>query len=264
MSYVAATASQDRLVTTLFVACLVHGLLIMGLSFKQLLPNRASVAPSLEVVLVHNRSQTDIEPDDAHYASEQNLSGSGTTTEQVRAQSQIATHVVADNLGAEDGGALRDQRREAAPDSLSLVATRSLSSRRLQALRERSDDPQERTELARLMQAQAARDELVSEIDENSQLHSPELKELFISVNTRQANVARYLALWKKKIEQVGTLNFPSDELLDGLQGNPTLEVAIRADGALHEVRVRETSDHPRIDQSAMRIVRLASPVDPS
>ena len=89
------------------------------------------------------------------------------------------------------------------------------------------------------------------------------MNELFVSVNTRESKVARYLALWKRKIEQVGTLNFPSDDLLAGLTGNPTLEVAIRADGELHEVLVLESSNHPRLDQSAMRIVRLASPFEP-
>lgn len=263
MSYAAATASQDRLVTTMFVAALAHGLLIMGVSFSGFVPSRSDASPSLEVVLVQSRNQTDMAPDEAHYASERNLSGSGTTTERVRAQSRIATARLTNNEGSEDGAALADRLREAAPDSVSLVAARALSKFSVAALREENDEAFERSERARLMRAQTAADELVSELDDTTQLHSPEIKELYVSVNTRQSNVARYLALWKKKIEQVGTLNFPSDELLAGLTGNPTLEVAIRADGALQEVRVRESSNHPRLDHSAMRIVRLASPFEP-
>lgn len=263
MSYAAATASQDRLVTTMFVAALAHGLLIMGVSFSGYLPQRSDTSPSLEVVLVSSSTQTDVIPDDAHYASEQNLSGSGTTTDNVRAQSQIATARMVNNDGNEDGNALADQLREAAPDSISLVAARALSKFSVRALAEASDSPAADTQRARLMRAQTAHDELVSEIDDTTQLHSPEIKELYVSVNTRESKVARYLALWKKKIEQVGTLNFPSDDLLAGLTGNPTLEVAIRSDGALQDVRVRRSSSHARLDQSAMRIVRLASPFDP-
>ncbi|MEO1574195.1 MAG: TonB family protein [Pseudomonadota bacterium] len=259
----AAPATNDRLVTTLFAAALAHGMLIMGVSFTGLVPSRSEAAPSIEVVLVQSRNQKNVTPDEALYLAEQSLSGSGTTTEQVRARSQMATAQLANNAGAEDGNALTDELREAAPDSVSLVAARAHSNFSVSALQEQNEESAERTERARLMREQAAQDELVEEIDQVTELHSDTLRELYVAVNTRQSNVARYLALWKKKIEQVGTLNFPSDALLDGLSGNPTLEVAIRSDGALHDVRIRESSSHKRIDQSALRIVRLASPFDP-
>ncbi len=258
-----APATQDRFVTTLFVASLVHGLLIMGVSFTGILPSRSEAAPSLEVVLVQSRTQTDVTPDKALYLAEQNMSGSGTTTDKVRARSQMATAQMANNDGADNGDALTTEMREAAPDSVSLVAARALSKFSVKALQEQNDEANAQSTQARLMRAQAARDELVQEIDQVTELHSEQVRELYVAVNTRQASVARYLALWKKKIEQVGTLNFPNDDLLQGLTGNPTLEVAIRADGALHDVRIRKTSEHARIDQSALRIVRLASPFDP-
>lgn len=259
----AATASQDRLVTTLFVAAIVHGVLIMGVSFSGLLPLAAKTAPSLEVVLVQSKTQKNVTPDEALYLSERSMSGSGTTTEKVRARSQMATAQLANNAGDDAGSALVDMLRETAPQSLSLVAARSLSRFSVRALQEPNEESADATRRAKLMRAEAARDELVDEIDQVTQLHSDQVRELYVAVNTRQASVARYLALWKKKIEQVGTLNFPNDEMLRGLTGNPTLEVAIRSDGALHDVRVRESSNHARIDQSAMRIVRLASPFDP-
>ncbi|MFK8018042.1 MAG: cell envelope integrity protein TolA [Gammaproteobacteria bacterium] len=258
-----AAASQDRLVTTMFVASLAHGLLIMGVSFSGLLPTVSNAAPSLEVVLVQSRTQKDVTPDEALYLAERSMSGSGTTTEQVRARSQMATAQLANNAGADDGTVLQDQLRETSPQSVSLVAAKALSRFSVQALQEPNEEEADATARARLMRAEAARDELVDEIDQVTELHSDQIRELYVAVNTRQSNVARYLALWKKKIEQVGTLNFPNDEMLNGLTGNPTLEVAIRADGALHDVRVRKSSEHPRIDQSAMRIVRLASPFDP-
>lgn len=259
----AATASQDRLVTTLFVAAIAHGVMIMGVSFSGLLPKPSQAAPSLEVVLVQSRNQQDVTPEKALYLSESNMSGSGTTQQQVRASSQMATAQLANNAGDDSGSVLMDQMRETDPQSLSLVAAKALSRFAVRAMREPNDESAEATRRARLMRAEAARDEVVDEIDQLTQLHSDQPRELYIAVNTRQANVARYLALWKKKIEQVGTLNFPNDDLLRGLTGNPTLEVAIRSDGALHDVRIRKSSNHARLDQSAMRIVRLASPFDP-
>lgn len=263
MSVAVQTATNDRLVSTLFVACLVHGLIIMGVSFSAIAPPEANGSPTLEVVLVHNRNQTEITPDEAHYISEQAQAGSGTTVERVRAQTEFTTGQNIDNQGTQDGSVLERMRRQEEFPNPSLIVTRSLSDFSLQALKDPQHEPQDHSADPLLARNDAPVPELISEFDDSTQLHSPDLRELFVSVNTRQSNVARYLAMWKKKIEQVGTLNFPSDDLLNGLSGNPTLEVAIGADGALKDVILRRSSEHPRIDLAAMRIVRLASPFEP-
>jgi TonB family protein len=41
------------------------------------------------------------------------------------------------------------------------------------------------------------------------------------------------------------------------------LDVAIRADGSLQEVRVVRSSGYPELDQAAQRIVRLGAPYAP-
>jgi protein TonB len=41
------------------------------------------------------------------------------------------------------------------------------------------------------------------------------------------------------------------------------LEVAIRSDGRLEDIVVRQSSGRKEIDQAAMSILRLASPFDP-
>ena len=81
--------------------------------------------------------------------------------------------------------------------------------------------------------------------------------------DTRESAIAGYLDGWKRRIEQVGTLNFPDEARRRSLSGNPVLEVAIRADGRLDQVLVRRSSGHRELDAAAMRIVRLASPFDP-
>ena len=81
--------------------------------------------------------------------------------------------------------------------------------------------------------------------------------------DTRDSQLARYLDGWKRRIEQVGTLNFPNEARRRSLSGNPVLEVAIAADGSLDQVIVRRSSGHPELDQAAVDILRLASPFDP-
>jgi protein TonB len=81
--------------------------------------------------------------------------------------------------------------------------------------------------------------------------------------NTRESAIAAYLDGWKRRIERVGTLNFPNEARRRQLSGNPVLEVAIRANGTLESVIVRRTSGHLELDNAAVGIVRLAAPFEP-
>lgn len=258
---VAATSNQnDKLVTALFITGLLHGVLILGVSFDFLPQPDFLGSPSLEVILVQDPKQSDLTPDDVHYLSEQNQSGDGTTTERVRAETRLSNNTPLANAGTENGTALQEQQ-EASLNDVSLVVSRSLSDYSRESLKEREESQDEAAE-ALLMRESEVSPDLVSEFDDQTQIHSPELRELFVSVNTKKTDLARYLVLWKRKIEQVGTLNFPNQSLLEGLSGNPTLEVAISSNGFLEDVVLRRSSGEPRVDQAAMNIVRLASPFE--
>ncbi|MEM7082425.1 MAG: TonB family protein [Pseudomonadota bacterium] len=261
MNLVATPNQNDKLVTALFITGLLHGVLILGVSFDFMPPPNFLGSPSLEVILVQDPKQSDLAPDDAHYLSEQNQSGDGTTTEKVRAESRLSNRAPMSNAGTDEGNAIQSNPA-AAKNDVSLIVSRSLSEHSKLSLREREDSQTEATEAMLMRETENAPD-LVSEFDDSTQIHSPELRELFVSVNTKKTELARYLVMWKRKIEQVGTLNFPNQALLQGLSGNPTLEVAISANGFLEDVVLRRSSGEPRVDQAAMNIVRLASPFEP-
>jgi protein TonB len=87
--------------------------------------------------------------------------------------------------------------------------------------------------------------------------------ELWIAADTRESDVAVYLDSWRRKIERVGTMNFPNVARRDKLSGTPVIEVTIGADGKLLQTIVRRSSGHVEIDEAAMRILKLAAPFDP-
>ncbi|MFK8028880.1 MAG: TonB family protein [Gammaproteobacteria bacterium] len=260
MSLAVTANRNDKLVTALFVTGLLHGVLILGVSFDFLAPPEFLGSPSLEVILVQDPKQSDLTPDDAHYLSEQNQSGDGTTLEKVRAESRMSNNTPLANAGTDTGTAL-SQNPAPSENDVSLIVSRNLSDFSRASLREREESQEEAAEAMLMRESEIAPD-LVSEFDDNTQIHSTELRELFVSVNTKKTDLARYLVLWKRKIEQVGTLNFPNESLLEGLSGNPTLEVAISSSGFLEDVVLRQSSGEPRVDQAAMNIVRLASPFE--
>jgi periplasmic protein TonB len=88
-------------------------------------------------------------------------------------------------------------------------------------------------------------------------------QQLWIAADTRESDVAVYLDIWRRKIERVGTINFPDVARRKQLSGTPVIEVTIGSDGKLLNTVVRRSSGHAEIDEAAMRILKLASPYDP-
>jgi protein TonB len=89
------------------------------------------------------------------------------------------------------------------------------------------------------------------------------MHQLWIAADTRESDVAVYLDSWRRKIERVGTMNFPDVARRNKLSGTPVIEVTIGSDGKLLQTVVRRSSGHVEIDEAAMRILKLAAPFDP-
>ncbi|HSQ08051.1 MAG TPA: energy transducer TonB, partial [Chromatiaceae bacterium] len=68
------------------------------------------------------------------------------------------------------------------------------------------------------------------------------------------------LETWRRKVEQVGNLNYPEEARRKHLYGNLILRVAVRADGSVEQIQVLRSSGFPVLDQAATKIVELSAP----
>lgn len=84
-----------------------------------------------------------------------------------------------------------------------------------------------------------------------------------VSPSDTQSLEGFYIAAWVRKVEQIGEMNFPEIARRLSLNTGPVLDVSIRADGSLKEVRVVRSSGYPELDQAAQRIVKLGAPYAP-
>lgn len=75
--------------------------------------------------------------------------------------------------------------------------------------------------------------------------------------------LAYYLDSWRRKVERVGNINYPSEARARGLSGTLRLLVVIDRTGALQDARILESSGHKLLDEGAVRIVNLAAPFSP-
>lgn len=83
------------------------------------------------------------------------------------------------------------------------------------------------------------------------------------SVSAKKYEAAAYLEGWRKKIERVGTINYPQEAKRQGISGKLMLSVDIHPDGSVGDIVVSQSSGHALLDNAAIKIVNLAAPYAP-
>jgi len=245
-------------VTAVFVAALLHGLVILGLRFSAPSPDERPL-PTLEVLLVPEGPSEDDNPQ-ASYIASRDQHGSGTSRDRQRTSLPESSATLIENRGEPLGESLAEEQARTEVGGSQLLASASERSRRSVAGEEQrvesSSVPLEARPLPQVGVNTSAAEEAL-------RLRGDPSPDDRLLADTRESMIAAYLDGWKRRIEQVGTLNFPNAARRESMSGNPVLEVAIRADGHLEQVLVRRSSGHRELDNAAVRIVRLASPFDP-
>jgi protein TonB len=251
----------DRLPAMLFLAALLHGILIVGVTFNPAMLEDFSDAISLEVTIVADPDQDIDRPDRAEYLAQASQEGGGNTTEQVRPSAPAENASPIDNPGDDTGGSFIEST-EHQISSDQLIATVAEQERSV------TDDPrlepQPDSHSALALESGAEMTLPLPQDDRATLLiHDDDPRQLVISADTRESVVAAYLDSWKRRIESVGDDYFPTLGKLAGLTGSPTLEVSIDASGRLADVIIRKSSGSRILDQAALDILRRASPFDP-
>jgi protein TonB len=256
-----APPRTDRLPAMLFLAALVHGVLIIGVTFNSVITDQFAGAISLEVTIVADPDQRIDRPDDAEYLAQASQQGGGNTSERVRPSAPLQSASPLDNSGEEDGKALVDAttHTESADQLVTTTQDRDI---RVQDDPRQDPQPDESTAIA-LERGSETTLPLPREDRASMLITDDDPRQLIVSADTAESNVAAYLDSWKRRIEAVGDAYFPELEDLDGVGGSPTLEVSIDASGNLAEVVIRRSSGSPVLDQAALDILRRASPFDP-
>ena len=100
--------APDRLPPMLFLAALVHGILIIGVTFNAVLGDEFREAISLEVTIVADPDPNVLEPERAEYLAQASQEGAGNTQEQARPTAMAESPVPVDNVGSDEGDSLDD------------------------------------------------------------------------------------------------------------------------------------------------------------
>jgi protein TonB len=281
-------STDDRVVVWVFIAAIVHAIIILGVTFVKPDP-LVRQASTLDVILVPNRS--DNEPDDAQFVAQANQDGGGTHDESVRPATPVPTPMIgptAEIVSATLAPSMPSQARAKArekPDSedsaAAIVASDSGPSKDLVKRRPpkprprpshlrqaRSNptqaapaiEPKPSMDAATLVNDSLAYASLSAELDQRLEKYASRPRHKWITTRTRESKYAAYMDAWRSKVERIGNLNYPSAARRERLAGSLLLEVSLNANGSVNEIVLRRSSGHRVLDDAAIRIVKLAAP----
>lgn len=256
-----ARTSRDRLVTIVFLVALFHVIVITGVTFVVPFLHPNTLAPTLEVLLLTDNSRSREANPDAVYLAQRSQVGNGTTRKRERAANPASSPLAALNDGSAAGNALAFAQALAGRASVEVISSRAEHA--ALAFQNGTDLPTRTNETPLSLSATPPNPIATSLLDDELRLRGKDTREAFITPDTRESRLAPYLDSWKRKIEKVGTLNFPLAARRGFATRNPVIAVIIGASGALKEAVVQQSSGDPAMDQAALNILRKAAPFNP-
>jgi protein TonB len=251
------TTGADLFGATLLFSLLLHGVVILGITFDAEKPKPS--VPTLDVTLVDVANQE--QPDKADFLAQASNSGGGDRDKAARPSELVSGPLPTPNQGvtAQPKEAQAPAPTERTPAQLlttsgetgfTVDSTKEQAEQKERPVPVSDEDVQRKLEMAKLS----------AEVREQAQAYAKRPKKKFISSNTREYVYAAYMKGWVGRVERVGNLNYPDEARRQGVYGELVLTVGLNRDGTIKSMDVIKSSGHKLLDEAAQRIVRLAAP----
>jgi protein TonB len=265
----------DRLAVTTFVALMCHVAVVFGVGFDFDKPGQR-LSPTLEVILVQTTTDTPV--DNPDFLAQANHDGGGNAEDALRPSAPLPAPFPDLAPTIVSSAALPKLAAAETPPVVEQITTAQEQEFRAapEVFHEPVENPGETAgsdaqtvpltdNVAAETPINAANTlaSLQAELNKKLEEFAKRPRHTFISARTRESRYATYMDGWRTRIERIGTMNYPEDVRREGISGKLIVDVAINADGTVHEIKIQSPSDHPVLDDAAVQIVRQAMPFAP-
>lgn len=255
------TTPADPIGATMLFSLLLHGVLLLGITFHFVKP--APSLPTLDVTLVNVANQQ--APDKADFLAQANNTGGGQSDRAARPSELFSSAIPKPDPGIapQPVTARTPQPREATP-------TRMVTTSGATDFQVTSDTAQTEVDLQDLaptaaeLKRQQAIAQLAAELRKKRVDYAKRPKVKYLTASTREYAYAAYMRGWSDRVERVGNLNYPEEARRLRLHGDVLLTVVLNLDGNIKSINIIQSSGHKVLDVAAERIVRLAAPFPPA
>lgn len=247
-----------RFYIAILISLLLHGIIVLGVTFKAPPPPFNKVTKSLEVILVNSKSEQ--KPNEANILAQVNLEGGGNVDDDRRAKSPFP--VLPKTKPFIDLAQATKKTKQLENEVKQLITAAESNPRVTQndpQPEQSQNKPAPTFDSTDLLQRSLEIARLESQIAKEYEAYQKRPKRKFIGARTKEYRFARYVEDWRLKIERIGNLNYPEAARKQKLYGNLQLTVGIRSDGSLESIGIDRSSGTKILDDAAVHIVRLAA-----
>ncbi|MDT4289645.1 TonB family protein [Methylomonas sp. MO1] len=251
----------DSLLTALFVAAVLHVIVLLGVNFTA--PQPPKINRSIEITVAH--APVKKAPKDAkHLAAEHQIGAGEETHKPEPPQQKIATQEQTISPPVK-----KIMPHPAVPQ-VKPVAEKLLT--QAKAPVKVVTEPEQPVELPEAVEVQESAPKLspealqqqIAQLGErirNTQQSAQDTKIKFVnSISTHKYLAAQYVKDWEDKVERTGNLNYPEAARKKGVSQSLTMDVGINADGSIYSMRIVRSSGNSALDDAAKRIVKMSAP----
>lgn len=245
--------NSDALLIWLFIAAVIHSIVLIGVVFIS--PKPASINKAIEVTLVHSAVKK--APENAQYFAQSN---------QIAAGLENRKPVPLTKKKPKSGQHSKKQHETKAAKFQTAVehrlVTRKKATHKMRSVQKIVENLPIENKNTRSQPEMS-----IEEIDKQIALLEIQLKQQkeasektrIKSINAISAQkylATAYIKDWEKKVEQVGNLNYPEINGKKDFTASLSMDVGINTDGSLYNVVIVKSSGIPELDKAAERIVR--------
>lgn len=262
MNSVDPELSNERFGFTVFLSACAHAILILGVGFTYFSEQHSEAA--LEVTMAQYRSE--LAPENPDFLAQENQTGSG-SLEETAAPSTPFVSEFHDNVIQEVQPVPQTPEvfNEIEVQDIPVIASVNNQREVSQQLELLEPDPElPLNEQSNPEDIRLAIASLQAQLDLQRQEYARRPRKYTISsASTLQSHDAQYLDSWRRRIEAVGNLNYPTEARRQQLYGSLQVMVAILPSGEVHTIEILRSSGHSILDQAVRDIVALAAPFQP-
>lgn len=80
------------------------------------------------------------------------------------------------------------------------------------------------------------------------------------AIGAHQYLASQYISDWQDKVERIGNINYPEIARKKGFTGKLILDVGIKTDGSIYNMRISKSSGYTELDEAAKKIVQMSAP----
>lgn len=256
-----APSPPEPIGATLLFSLILHGVLILGITFKLTIPSPS--LPTLDVTLVNVANQQ--APDKADFLAQASNTGGGQSDHAARPSEMFSGVIPKPDPGTavQPVDASAPRPREATPTRM-VTTTGTADFEVTSDTAQAPIEPQEHVPTAEELKRQQAMAQLAAELRKKKVDYAKRPKVKYLTASTREYAYAAYMRGWSDRVERVGNLNYPEEARQQSLHGDVLLTVVLNLDGSIKTIEVIHSSGQKVLDTAAERIVRLAAPFPPA